>query len=150
MRFVRPAVAGVLAAAAGLAVAELLAAAARPGGAPVVAVGGAVIDATPTPVKEFAVRTFGTYDKPLLLGGIGLALLAYAATVGVLARRRPLAGTLGVALFGLVGGLAAMSRPAAGPVDALPSVAGAFVAVVALRWLRRPPAGLPFTGGSGG
>ena len=52
-------------------------------GRPLVAVGGAVIDATPTPVKEFAVRTLGTYDKPVLLGGIGLALVVFAAVIGV-------------------------------------------------------------------
>ena len=47
-----------------MAVAELLAAVTRPQAGPLVAVGAAVIDATPTPLKEFAVRNLGTYDKP--------------------------------------------------------------------------------------
>ncbi|HEX8631629.1 MAG TPA: molybdopterin-binding oxidoreductase, partial [Catenuloplanes sp.] len=87
-RHLTPALAGLLAAAAGVSVAELLASATRPASGPLVAVGAAVIDATPTPVKEFAVRTFGTYDKPLLLGGIGLALAIFTAGVGVLGYRR--------------------------------------------------------------
>ncbi|MGH3683339.1 MAG: hypothetical protein ACRDT2_24190, partial [Natronosporangium sp.] len=50
-RALAPAGCGLLAATAGVTLAELLAAATRPAAAPLVAVGGAVIDATPTPVK---------------------------------------------------------------------------------------------------
>ncbi|MBE1489652.1 molybdopterin-dependent oxidoreductase [Plantactinospora soyae] len=129
--------AGLLGGAAGVAVAQLVAAAARPQAAPLVAVGATVIDAAPTPVKEFAVRTFDTYDKPVLLGGIGLVLAAVAVLAGVLARRRPVAGVLGAALFGLVGAAAALTRPAAEPGDLLPSVAGAVVAAIVLHQLPR-------------
>ena len=36
-----------------------------PVASPILAVGSTLIDAAPTPAKEFAVRTFGTYDKPI-------------------------------------------------------------------------------------
>ena len=65
-----PALAGLLAVAAGAAVAELVAALlGRPQAGTVVAVGAVLVDAAPTPVKEFAVATLGTADKPVLLGG---------------------------------------------------------------------------------
>ncbi|MFC4147054.1 molybdopterin-dependent oxidoreductase [Micromonospora mangrovi] len=133
-----PAGAGLLAAAAGVAVAELLATATRPQAAPLVAVGATVIDGAPTPVKEFAVRTFGTYDKPLLLAGIGLALAVLAGVTGVLARRRARYGLLGVALFGAVGVAAALTRPDARPTDALPALVGAAVAATLLGRLPLP------------
>ncbi|WDZ85047.1 molybdopterin-dependent oxidoreductase [Micromonospora cathayae] len=126
---------GLLAATAGVAVAELLATATRPQAAPLVAVGGTVIDGTPTPVKEWAVRTFGTYDKPLLLGGIVLVLALLAAGTGMLARRRAGYGLAGAAVLGVVAAVAAVTRPAAGPLDALPALAGATVAALLLRRL---------------
>ncbi|SCG73695.1 molybdopterin-dependent oxidoreductase [Micromonospora humi] len=132
---------GLLAAAAGVAVAELFATAVRPRAAPLVAVGGAVVDGAPTAVKEWAVRTFGTYDKPLLLGGIALALALLAALTGIAARRRPALGLLGPAVLGVAGVAAALTRPDARPVDALPALAGAAVAAALLRWLPLP--GLP-------
>ncbi|MYS70035.1 molybdopterin-binding oxidoreductase, partial [Streptomyces sp. SID5926] len=54
------ALSGLLAGGAALAVAELAAAAVRPRSGPVVAVGGAAVDRTPTAVKDWAIRTFGT------------------------------------------------------------------------------------------
>lgn len=38
----------------------------RPQAGPVVAVGGAAIDRTPAPVKDWAIRHFGTNDKLVL------------------------------------------------------------------------------------
>ncbi|MEV6596986.1 molybdopterin-dependent oxidoreductase [Actinoplanes sp. NPDC051346] len=136
----RPALTGVLSAALGLAVAQLLAAATRPHAAPLVAVGQAVIDATPTPVKEFAVRTLGTYDKPALLSGIAVVLVMVTAVVGVLSARRPWVAIGGAALFGLAGAAAALSRPAATSYDAVPSLLGAAIAgATLLTWsLPRP------------
>ena len=54
---------GVLAAGVALGVAELLAAVFGPGSSPIVAVGGAAIDASPEWLKSFAIRTFGAHDK---------------------------------------------------------------------------------------
>ncbi|WP_051797263.1 molybdopterin-dependent oxidoreductase [Catenuloplanes japonicus] len=131
------ALSGLVAAGAGVAAGELLAAAARPGASPVLSVGAAVIDATPTPIKEFAVRTVGTADKPLLLTGIAVILTALAVLLGIAARRRPLWGVLGFAAFGLAGAAAAVTRPAAGPLDALPSLLAGLVAAAALTFLSR-------------
>jgi DMSO/TMAO reductase YedYZ molybdopterin-dependent catalytic subunit len=120
--------AGILATGFGVAVAELLAAATRPQAGPLVAVGGAVIDATPTPIKEFAVRELGTNDKPVLLGTIVLVLAIFVAVAGVLAMRRRLAAVIGAAVFGAAGVAAALSRPASIAYDAVPSLLGAAIA----------------------
>jgi DMSO/TMAO reductase YedYZ molybdopterin-dependent catalytic subunit len=136
---VQPAVAGVLAVAAGVATGELVAElVGRPQAGTVVAVGGVLVDAAPTPVKEFAVATLGTADKPVLLAGIALALAVLAGLLGVLGSRDRRAGLGGAAVLGLVGVAAALTRPAAVPVDALPSLAGAVVIGVALLVLRQP------------
>ena len=128
---------GILAAGFGVAAAELLAAATRPQAGPLTAVGGAVIDATPTPVKELAVRELGTYDKPALLAGIVVVLLLFTALTGVLGLRRRIAVAVGATVFGVAGAAAALSRPAAGTFDAIPSLVGAGVAGAALWWLLR-------------
>jgi DMSO/TMAO reductase YedYZ molybdopterin-dependent catalytic subunit len=143
----RSALAGVLAVAAGVAVAELVAAIlGRPQAGTVVAVGGVLVDAAPTPVKEFAVATLGTADKPVLLGGIAVVLAVLAAVLGILGHRSRPVGLTGAALLGLVGAAAAVSRPAARAVDVLPSLVGMLVIGGALLVLLRTsgaPAGLP-------
>lgn len=133
----RGAASGVAAAGLGVAVAELLAAATRPQAGPLVAVGGAVIDATPTPIKEFAVRELGTADKPVLLGTIALVLALFTMAAGILALRRRRYAVLGAAIFGLAGAAAAASRPAAIAYDVVPSLVGAAVAGAALLYLVR-------------
>ncbi|MFJ3876519.1 molybdopterin-dependent oxidoreductase [Streptomyces sp. NPDC090077] len=145
------AVAGLAAAFAGLAVAELAAAFTRPEAAPLTAVGGAVVDRTPAAVKEWAVRSFGTSDKLVLTLGTVVLLAALAAAAGILALRRPRAGCALAAATGLLGAVAALGRPGADWRDALPSLAGGAVAAgvlyVLAAALRRPG---PATGRSGG
>ncbi|GAA1583577.1 molybdopterin-dependent oxidoreductase [Actinoplanes couchii] len=131
----RGAAAGVAAAGLGIAVAELFAAAARPGAGPLVTVGAAVIDATPTPVKEFAVRELGTYDKLVLLTTIGLVVALLAAMIGILGRRRRPVVVAGATLFGALGATAALSRPAGTLLDTVPSLLAAIVAGTTLWWL---------------
>jgi DMSO/TMAO reductase YedYZ molybdopterin-dependent catalytic subunit len=127
----------MLAATFGMAAAHLVASLGDPAASPVYAVGSTVIDATPTPVKEWAVRNFGTADKAILIGNVLLVTLVVAAVAGVLARRRPAVG-LGV-LAGLVmlAAAAALHRPDAQLVDALPSVVAAAGGLLALWWLVR-------------
>ncbi|MEU4690364.1 molybdopterin-dependent oxidoreductase [Actinoplanes sp. NPDC023714] len=132
------AITGIVAAATGIAVAELSAAATRPPAAPLVAVGGAVIDATPAAVKEFAVRELGTADKPVLLAGIAVVLAFVAAQIGVAAARWRAAAPAGALLLGAIGAAAALSRPASIPADALPSLLGAAIAGAILWWLNSP------------
>ena len=133
-----PALAGVLAVASGAAVAELVAALiGRPQAGTVVVVGSVLVDAAPTPVKEFAVATLGTADKPVLLGGIGVVLAVLAAGLGIVACRNRAAGSAGAVVLGLVGTAAALTRPAAQIVDALPSLVGMLVIAGALLLLLR-------------
>ncbi|MBU7600596.1 molybdopterin-dependent oxidoreductase [Streptomyces sp. P38-E01] len=134
---------GVLAALAALAFAELASAAVRPEASPVTAVGSAAIDQAPTPVKDWAIRTFGEDDKLVLQLGIVAVLTVFALVAGVLALRFRWLGTGGVLVFGVVGAGAALTRPDGGTADALPSLAGALVGAVALHLLiealRRAP-----------
>ncbi|UUU44484.1 molybdopterin-dependent oxidoreductase [Streptomyces sp. NBC_00162] len=138
----------MVAAAAGLAVGELAAAAVRPESSPVTSVGAVVIDATPAALKEWAIRQFGTADKLVLTLGILAVLGALAVGAGVLALRHLPAGMAVAGGFGLLGAAAALGRPEAGWRDALPSLAAGLAAAGVL-WLlvtavRRPrPAGAP-------
>ncbi|MGK5171266.1 molybdopterin-dependent oxidoreductase [Geodermatophilus sp. CPCC 205761] len=132
------ALAGLLAAAVALGVAELAAAFVGPGSSPVVAVGDAVITVVPEPVKAFAIATFGENDKTALVAGTLLLVALYALGLGLVARRDRRLGVAGVLLFGLAGALSALLGPAGRAVDALPSVVGALAGVVALLALLAP------------
>ncbi|HTI20074.1 MAG TPA: hypothetical protein VL652_03730 [Kutzneria sp.] len=82
---------GIVGVAAVLAAGHLVAAFVDPAASPFLAVGNSAIDLTPLQLKDFAVRTFGTYDKLVLLSGMALFLVAIAATAGALGGQRPLA-----------------------------------------------------------
>ncbi|MFJ8471246.1 molybdopterin-dependent oxidoreductase [Kitasatospora sp. NPDC094011] len=126
---------GLAAAVAALGAGELIAVLTGPDTAPVVAVGSAAVDLTPTALKEYAVRTFGTADKTVLLGGILLTTALLAALAGLLAAARPWAGAGVFGLFGLLGAWAALSRPGAGGPDAAPALAAGAVGALTVRWL---------------
>ncbi|HET8682143.1 MAG TPA: molybdopterin-dependent oxidoreductase [Micromonosporaceae bacterium] len=129
------ALAGVAAAAVALSAAELVAVATGPRSAPLVAVGGVVVDTVPEPVKAFAIDLFGVYDKVALLIGMVSLLAAFAAVIGVAASRNLRYGYAGIALFGTVGVAAALTRPGATAVSALPSLVGAGAAASVLGFL---------------
>jgi DMSO/TMAO reductase YedYZ molybdopterin-dependent catalytic subunit len=133
---------GVLAAGVALGTAELLAVLFGPGSSPIVAVGGAAVDASPEWLKSFAIRTFGEQDKVVLLIGIGVVLTVVVAVLGAASGRRPRLGIVGSMVLGAIGAAAAVTRPANDPLDAIPSIAGAVAGAVAFRWLREA-AGLP-------
>jgi DMSO/TMAO reductase YedYZ molybdopterin-dependent catalytic subunit len=128
---------GVLATLTGVAAAHLVAALTVPAASPVLAVGSTVIDLTPTPVKEWAIRSFGTADKPILIGSVMVGVLVLAGVAGVVAARRITAGLLMIVALAGLAGVLAMTRPSAGPLDLLPSLAAALVGAVALWWLHR-------------
>lgn len=100
------------------------------------AVGSVVIDATPTPVKEYAVAQFGTADKPILLTTVTLVTLIAAAMAGVLSRQRSWLGTGFIVLLTGLATAAAVLRPAAAPSDALPGMVSAAVGLSILLGLR--------------
>lgn len=132
---------GVLATLVGLAAAHLLAAFTVPAASPVLAVGSTVIDLTPTPLKEWAIRQFGSNDKIILIGSVTVVVLLLAALAGVITARRETPGLL--ILVGLAGvaGVLAVLRPQAGPLDVLPAVVAAVVGAASLWWLHRVDSG---------
>jgi DMSO/TMAO reductase YedYZ molybdopterin-dependent catalytic subunit len=132
------ALAGLLAAAVALGFAELTAALVGPASSPVIAVGDAVITLTPEPVKEFAIRNFGENDKIVLVAGTLVVIALYALIIGIVSLRSRAAGIVGIALFGAVGALAAITRPAGSLLDVLPSIVGAGAGIVALLALLVP------------
>ncbi|UJP39595.1 molybdopterin-dependent oxidoreductase [Cellulomonas palmilytica] len=102
---------------------------------PLVAVGAAFVDATPTWLKEFAAEAFGTADKVALGVGEALVLAGLAALAGVLAARRWVWGAAVVVVLGLVAAGAALGRPGASVAAALPAVVGTAVGLWTLRAL---------------
>jgi DMSO/TMAO reductase YedYZ molybdopterin-dependent catalytic subunit len=147
-------IAGILAASAGLAAAELVVGLVRDSASPVVPVGQEVIDRVPARVREWAIETFGTSDKAVLVAGSLLTLLVVGSFVGVLAARGMFAAAATItAGVGLVGMLAALSRPAPTVGDVLPSVVGTAVSIGVLWWLTAPfrgPAISTSSNGTGG
>ena len=129
--------AGLLAALGGTAAGHLVAALTNPASSPVLAVGTAVINLTPTPVKVWAVRTLGSADKPVLIGTVLLVALLFAGVAGLVARRRFGLGVAMLMALVALAGLAALVQPAAGPLDALPAVATAVVGLAVLAYLTR-------------
>jgi DMSO/TMAO reductase YedYZ molybdopterin-dependent catalytic subunit len=132
-------VAGLVAAAAGLAAAELTSAASERLQSPVLDVGDRVVDGVPNSIKTLAIDWFGTNDKLALLTGIGIVLGLYAAVLGVFALTRFWRLAIaGAAAFGLVGAYASQSSRRPAPWWAVaPSIAGGLVAATALLALRQ-------------
>ncbi|WP_410790150.1 molybdopterin-dependent oxidoreductase [Kribbella sp. C-35] len=110
---------------------------------PVDAVGVQVIDWSPGPVKDWAVRTLGTADRPLLRVGICATLAIVAAVAGWIGarghRRTAVAIAGGLGLVGLV--FAIVSRSSAGStIDRLlPATVTLVVAVLVMALVTRSP-----------
>jgi len=129
-------IAGVVGLGAGLAVAELAAGLLSGAPSPVVAVGQTVIDGAPPALKDWAISNLGTANKPVLLAGTVIVLVAIASVAGVLAvggRRRHAITIAG--LIGVVGLLAVLSRPTSSPGHVVPTIVGTAVAMGVLWWL---------------
>ncbi|WP_182111274.1 molybdopterin-dependent oxidoreductase [Actinotalea sp. JY-7876] len=131
----RAVVAGLLAAALTLGVAQLVAALLPVGAAPLTAVGDAFIDVTPGWLKDLAIGAFGTADKTALVVAMVLVLAVVAAATGLLAVRSPVAASAVVLAIGVLGGVVAAGRPGNGVAAALPSVVGGVAGALALRML---------------
>ncbi len=130
------AIAGLASAAAGLAIGELIAGIWTSLESPVVSVGNRVVDNVPRPLKTWAIETFGTNDKAVLLGMVALLLALGAALIGMLAVRRGLRfGLIGIGIFTAVGMLASLGRGTSGLLAPLPSLVGGLVAGAALALL---------------
>lgn len=125
------ALAGIIAAGLALGVGELVAAFISQQSAPIDAVGQGFIRITPEWLKDLAIEWFGEDDKYYLKIGIFIVLGVFALAIGVASLRRVEIGVFGIALFGAVGVIAAVTAPAGGPLDLLPSAVGAAAAVIA-------------------
>ena len=132
---VRGALIGVIAGGAGLAVGELVAVVTGEASSPAVAVGQWAISMTPTWLEQFAIRNFGSNDKRMLLIGVYVALTLLSAGAGILARTRLTVASWIAAGFGIVGMIAAVTRPSAGTSYLFPSFLAGVTAVLVLRWL---------------
>lgn len=129
------ALAGVVSAAVFLAVAELVALLVAREGSPILAVGGFVIDIVPQPFKEFAIATFGEYDKIALLVGLALGVLVASAIAGILQFVKPPLGVLALVIAGGLSVAAIVTRAGATPVAALPPIAGTIAGCLILWFL---------------
>ena len=141
-RLARGSLAGLAAAATGLAIAEVVAATSKTFQSPVLDVADRVVDGVPQQVKRLAIRWFGTNDKVALLAGIASILAIYAAIVGIVTlgrrRERLIAGLLGITLFGAAGAYASQTTRRAAPgIAVFPSLIGAVAAGIVLVVLRR-------------
>ncbi|TKG73645.1 molybdopterin-dependent oxidoreductase [Prauserella endophytica] len=126
---------GLLGLAAALAAGHLVAAFVGRNASPYLAVGNSAIDLTPTWLKDWAVRTFGTADKLVLLSGMAVVLVAVAAGAGLLSRRSPLAGTVVIGVFGVLGGIAVFARPDLGQLALAAPAASLLAGLWTFRWL---------------
>ena len=128
-------IAGLVSLAAGLGVAQLVSGLWRDGKSPVVAMGEWTIDHVPRGVKDWAIRTFATNDKLVLIIGTLVVLVLLSMWLGRLAQRRLRAALVGVGVIGLVGALVSLDHVNASAASALPSLIGAAVAGGSLAWL---------------
>ncbi|NYI90101.1 DMSO/TMAO reductase YedYZ molybdopterin-dependent catalytic subunit [Amycolatopsis endophytica] len=149
MRAWKAALCGVLALFAALAAGHLVAGLIAVNASPYLAVGNGAIDLTPSPVKDFAVRTFGTHDKLVLLCGMAVVLVVVSALAGAASRRSVWPGAVVITLFGVVGVVAVAARPDLDTVALLAPVASLLAGVgvfVALHRAARPGMAAAATG----
>ncbi len=137
MKPAKAALTGLLALATALAAGHLVAAVVGPAASPFLAVGNAAIDLTPSWLKDFAVTTFGTNDKLVLLTGMALVLTAMAAAAGLASRNNPTPGTAVIVVIGIAGIAAVITRPDVGQLSVLAPIASLAAGLYVFRYLHR-------------
>ncbi len=113
------AVAGLVAAAAMLGVAELVTGLVADGRSLVVALGNIVVDHVPGWLERTAISTLGGNDKPFLIANIVVVTGVMGAALGVLAARRFPIGAAGLAGMAVVGVAASIADPQTGAIGAV-------------------------------
>ena len=133
---------GLVATGAGLAAAELVVGVFEGTASPVVPVGQVFIDWVPRPLKEWAIDTFGTNDKVVLVVGALVVLLVIGMGVGVLAMRGARSAAYALTcVTGLLGAWAVLTRPEPTLTKLLPTIIGTVVSIAVIWYLApRPPA----------
>jgi hypothetical protein len=99
------------------------------------AVGSAVIDLTPGPVKEWAIQTFGTSDKLFLSAMVLIVIGTVAAVAAQWERSRIPVGSVVIALAAVAGSGAVLTRAGASLIDIVPTLIGAVCGIITLRFL---------------
>jgi len=120
----------------------------QPGASPFLAVGNAAIDRTPAPIKDFAISTFGTADKPALLIGMAVFLALASVVIGLVSRRSAVPGLAAIAVLGAIGALAVREQSPQS-LALLAPVASLIAGLAAFWFLHRrgqPTTDLPTTG----
>ena len=130
------AVVGLATALAALGAAEFVSGIDRRFASPITQVGNRVIDAAPPWLKTFAIRNFGTNDKPILIGTVLMLLCIFAIVLGIASRKHLMIASVGAAMFGALGTAAALAGVGGFPA-AVPSIAGGVMAVGAIRFLAK-------------
>ncbi len=134
----------MLATGAGLAAAELVVGLVQGSSSPVVPVGQVFIDRVPRSLKNWAVETFGTNDKAVLVFGALIVVFGVGIAVGVLAMRgaRSTAYAL-TGVVGMLGAFAVLTRPEPTLDKLLPTIVGTCVSIAVLWYLAPRPASTP-------
>lgn len=125
-------------AAVALGVTQLVSALVSPASDARAAVGAAVIDLTPGPVKEWAIQTFGTADKLFLTVMVVLAVITVAAVAATRERSRFPLGSVALLALGALGCAAVLGRAGSTVPDVVPTLLGTGSGIAVLRMLTAP------------
>lgn len=131
---------GLLSAVAGVGVSLVVSVLVGGAPTPITAVGDRFIDSTPGSVKDWAVRTLGSSDKPVLLAGIFTVIGLLACIIGIIAWRSRKTALALAGLLGLVAVAAALTDPSQLTSTAArlaPSIAALVVSVLMLGWFSK-------------
>jgi DMSO/TMAO reductase YedYZ molybdopterin-dependent catalytic subunit len=131
----RGALAGIIAAGVLFAVAEILSTFFKTVSSPLTSVGSTFIDFTPAWMKNFAIATFGTNDKTVLLLSMMVAAVVLSALAGVVARKHLVAGAAMVTAFAVVMAACIITRTGANVLQLIPLLAGTLAGLWALKFL---------------
>jgi DMSO/TMAO reductase YedYZ molybdopterin-dependent catalytic subunit len=129
------AAAGLVAGLAGIALSHVVTMLLTIRATPLLAVAEAIIEHTPGDVAEALISVVGQYDKPLLVIGVSVGVLAISALAGALSRRSQVLAQLVFVAMGVVGFVAVQTRPGSSVYDVLPVVAGTITWLVVLSFL---------------
>ena len=83
-----------------------------------------MINLTPSPVKEWAIQTFGTSDKTFLTVMVVVVISALIAVAAIWERARIPLGTAVLVAAGVAGSVAVLNQPGGTVVDLVPTILG--------------------------
>ncbi|WP_211208738.1 molybdopterin-dependent oxidoreductase [Aeromicrobium marinum] len=105
---------------------------------PIVSIGNRFIFFTPQFLKEFAIRQFGTADKPILIASVSITLLLLAMVAGVIGLKRrnlALGITFGLGAVAILAAATDNASTANAVVTVIPTIITTIVAVGTLLFL---------------